>query len=197
MIRTVSRIMSQSKASPGATTAAVEPATVDPATGAPTAGEPTPTETPPGTPPSEILDVEAIRELVPHRYPMLMIDRILSLDPGKRCQALKNVTANEPYFVGHYPERSVMPGVLIIEGMAQVAGIVVATADTEYAKRTLPLLGGVEKIRFKKQVVPGDQIIYEVETRAYRLRNWMMHCRAYVDAQIVAEGRVLAVQYPR
>src|SRR5271166_4898474 len=106
---------------------------------------------------SESLDVEAIRALLPHRYPMLLVDRILELDPGVRAVGLKNVTINEPFFNGHFPGQAIMPGVLILEAMAQVAGLIILSIP-EHSMKT-PFLGSIKEVRFLKPVVPGDTVI--------------------------------------
>lgn len=108
---------------------------------------------------SETLDIEAIRALLPHRYPMLLIDRVIELEPGKRAVGIKNVTINEPYFAGHFPGMAVMPGVLLIETMAQVAGIMML-ACAEYAGK-IPFIAEVESARFYRPVVPGDTLLIE------------------------------------
>src|SRR5579871_761124 len=108
---------------------------------------------------TESLDVEAIRALLPHRYPMLLVDRILELTPGEHVVGLKNVTINEPCFQGHFPGQAVMPGVLIVEAMAQVAGVMILFLPAY--QRKLAFLAGIEKTRFHKPVVPGDTLITE------------------------------------
>src|SRR5438105_9063352 len=108
---------------------------------------------------SEMLDIEAIQALLPHRYPMLLIDRVLELEPGKRAVGVKNVTINEPHFVGHFPGMAVMPGVLLIEAMAQVAGIMMLTCS-EYAGK-IPFIAEVESARFYRPVVSGDTLVIE------------------------------------
>ena len=108
---------------------------------------------------SAILDIEMLKALLPHRYPMLLVDRILELEPGKRALGLKNVTFNEPFFPGHFPEQSVMPGVLILEVMAQVSGLMMLTCTKFHGK--LPFIAEIENSRFYKPVVPGDALIIE------------------------------------
>ncbi|GGH70943.1 3-hydroxyacyl-[acyl-carrier-protein] dehydratase FabZ [Compostibacillus humi] len=107
------------------------------------------------------MDLEQIKEVIPHRYPFLLVDKVLEMEEGKRIVALKNVTANEPFFQGHFPSYAVMPGVLMIEAMAQAGAI--AVLNKEENKGKLGFLAGVDKCRFKRQVRPGDQLKLEVE----------------------------------
>lgn len=138
-----------------------------------------------------MLDIREIQERLPHRYPFLMVDRILELQPGKRAVALKNVTANEPYFTGHYPGRPIMPGVLIVEALAQVGGLAVMTESDARDDTRVPLLTGVNKARFRRVVTPGDQLRLEVDV--LQLRRTMGKCRgiAYVGEENVAEAEIL------
>src|SRR5437660_1720437 len=108
-----------------------------------------------------MLDIEEIREFLPHRYPMLLVDRILELEPGKRAVGLKNVTINEDYFNGHFPGQAMMPGVLILEAMAQVGGVLMLSDPDHNTK--LAVIAGMENVRFRKPVVPGDALITDVE----------------------------------
>lgn len=125
---------------------------------------------------------------LPHRYPMLMVDRIIQLEPGKRAIGIKCVSVNEPHFTGHYPERPIMPGVLILEAMAQVGGIAL---DGDGAAGKIPLLAGVEKARFRKPVTPGDRL--EIESTILRSRASMSKIQsvARVDGTTVAEAELL------
>lgn len=107
------------------------------------------------------MDIEQIKEVIPHRYPFLLVDKVLEMEEGKRVVGLKNVTANEPFFQGHFPEYAVMPGVLIVEALAQVGAI--AMLHMEENKGKLGFLAGIDKCRFKHQVRPGDQLKLEVE----------------------------------
>ena len=125
---------------------------------------------------------------LPHRYPMLMVDRVILVEPGKRAIGIKCVTVNEPHFVGHYPDRPIMPGVLILEAMAQVGGLALAGEGQE---SKIPLLAGVERARFRKPVVPGDRL--EIESVILRSRGSMskMESVAKVDGAVVAEAELL------
>lgn len=131
-----------------------------------------------------MLDIEQIRALLPHRYPMLLVDRILELEPGKRAVGLKNVTANEDFFNGHFPGQAMMPGVLIIEAMAQVGGVLMLSVS-EFGKK-LPVLGGIEGVRFRRPVVPGDALITEVEVLYFRKSFGKCKMTARVDGEIAA-----------
>lgn len=136
-----------------------------------------------------MLDVNKIRELLPHRYPFLLVDRVVEMEPGKRAVGLKNVTVNEPFFPGHFPEYPVMPGVLIIEALAQVAAVCVLSLE-EYRGK-LPLFAGIDAARFRRQVVPGDVLRLEVEI--LRLRGRVGKCRgvAYVGGEKAAECELI------
>lgn len=134
------------------------------------------------------IHVERIKDLIPHRYPFLMVDRIRSIEPGKRAVGIKNVSVNEPFFAGHFPTRPVMPGVLIIESMAQTAGcLVVATLGAE-SEGKLVYFMTVDNARFRKPVVPGDQLEVDVEVVRSRGPVWKFNGKAYVDGSLVAEA---------
>jgi 3-hydroxyacyl-[acyl-carrier-protein] dehydratase len=132
-------------------------------------------------------DIEWIRSILPHRYPLLLVDRVTELETGKRIVALKNVTANEEFFLGHFPERPVMPGVFIIEALAQAAGILFLHDREDRASR-LVYLTALEKTRFRKPVVPGDQLRLEVELIRLRGDYSRVRGRAFVDDEVVAEA---------
>ena len=137
-------------------------------------------------------DIQRIMELLPHRYPFLLVDRVKELVPGEKIVALKNVTINEPFFQGHFPGQPVMPGVLIIEAMAQVGGILAyETADPENQNRLIFFMG-MDKVRFRKVVVPGDQIIFEAKILKFRRKVAKMAGAAFVDDQLVAEAELMA-----
>ena len=134
------------------------------------------------------LDVPAIRQIIPHRYPVLLVDRIIELEPGQRAVGLKNVTANEWFFEGHFPELPIMPGVLIIEALAQTGAVAALSAD-EFAGK-LGLFAGIDGVRFRKQVVPGDQLRLEVEMERLRRGIGRAAAIATVDGEAAAEGRL-------
>ncbi len=133
-----------------------------------------------------MLQNREILRILPHRYPFLLVDRILELEPGVRAVGIKNVTANEPQFTGHWPGNPVMPGVLILEAMAQVGGVLLLT-DAEDNDR-LALFGGVDKARFRRQVVPGDQLRLEVELVRQRGSVGKIQAVATVDDEVVADA---------
>ena len=129
-----------------------------------------------------------IQKLIPHRYPFLLVDRILEVTPGVRAVGLKNVTVNEPFFQGHFPNNPIMPGVLIVEALAQVAGVAGMLQPENQGK--LGLFAGIDNIRFKRQVVPGDQLILEAEYLVLKMGIGKVKVRAKVDDQIAAEGEI-------
>jgi 3-hydroxyacyl-[acyl-carrier-protein] dehydratase len=134
--------------------------------------------------------IEEIQELLPHRYPFLLVDRIIDYVPGKKAVGIKNVTFNEPQFQGHFPGRSLMPGVLIIEAMAQVGGIVMTQMPE--APGGLFVFAGIDKVRFRRQVVPGDQLVMTVELLWVKQRRFgKMQGRAEVDGQLAAQGELM------
>ncbi|HHT27840.1 MAG TPA: 3-hydroxyacyl-ACP dehydratase FabZ [Firmicutes bacterium] len=134
-----------------------------------------------------MLDNVAIRKLLPHRYPMLLVDRVLELEPGKRAVVIKNVTANEPFFQGHYPSIPIMPGVLIIEAMAQAAGLAIAPESVT----GVPLLTGIDNARFRKMAVPGDQIRIEITVLRRGSRLGKVSAIAMVEGAIIAEAELI------
>jgi 3-hydroxyacyl-[acyl-carrier-protein] dehydratase len=143
------------------------------------------------------LDIGMIRRLLPHRYPMLLVDRVLELEPGVRIKALKNVTINEPYFPGHFPHYPVMPGVLIVEALAQASAIIAYRGDPEAREgRKLFMFAGIDDARFKRQVVPGDTLILE-STFVKGMRDVGKYAvRATVDGQVACEATLLSVLRP-
>lgn len=137
------------------------------------------------------LGIQAIRELLPHRYPVLLVDRILEMTE-ERVVGVKNVTVNEPHFQGHFPDFPVMPGVLIVEAMAQTAGVLVLSYVPDRHKK-LVLLASIEEAKFRKQVVPGDQLIIEMSVLKRKATVARMKGVATVDGQIVAEAVLMCV----
>ncbi|MFH7025187.1 MAG: 3-hydroxyacyl-ACP dehydratase FabZ [Heteroscytonema crispum UTEX LB 1556] len=137
-----------------------------------------------------ILTVEEIQKLLPHRYPFALVDRIIDYVPGKRAVGIKNVTFNEPHFQGHFPGKPIMPGVLIVEAMAQVGGVVMTQLPE--MEGGLFLFAGIDKVRFRRQVVPGDQLVMTVELLWVKQRRFgKMQGRAEVDGQLAAEGELM------
>jgi len=138
-------------------------------------------------------DILAIMDRLPHRFPFLLIDRILELVPGKKLVAIKNVTINEPFFQGHFPNEPVMPGVLIVEAMAQAGCVLVLdSVDKEKRERVAFYFSAMDKVRFRKKVVPGDQLILEVELLRQRSTAAKMTGIARVDGVRVAEAELMA-----
>jgi beta-hydroxyacyl-ACP dehydratase FabZ len=143
-----------------------------------------------------MLNILEIMKLLPHRYPMLLVDRILEYEDGKRIVGLKNVSANEQFFQGHFPGNPVMPGVLIVEAMAQCCAVLFLK-DIEDRDKKLFLFGGVDKARFRKPVIPGDQLIMECTVLQKRASTVRMRGEAKVDGAIVAEAEMLSVMTER
>ena len=138
------------------------------------------------------IDIVEILKLLPHRYPFVMVDRILSLEMEKEIVGLKNVTINEPFFQGHFPAQPIMPGVLILEGMAQVGGIMAYYANPEAIGNKLLFFAGIDKARFRKPVVPGDQLIFKLELVKQKKSIMIMSAKAYVDDKVVAQAELMA-----
>ena len=139
-----------------------------------------------------ILDIRRILEIIPHRYPFLLVDRILEIEPRKRVVGLKNVTINEPFFQGHFPGHPIMPGVLIVESMAQVGGMLLMDLMDEPAQKVVYFMS-LDNIKFRRPVLPGDQIRQEVEMIQLRGRTCRMKGMAYVDGQLVCEAEMMAM----
>ncbi|ACL77389.1 3-hydroxyacyl-ACP dehydratase FabZ [Ruminiclostridium cellulolyticum] len=135
-----------------------------------------------------MLTNKEIRELLPHRYPFLLVDKVIELEPGKKVVAVKNVSANEPFFQGHFPEYPIMPGVLIVEALAQAAGIAVAVLEDNKGK--LGVFAGIEAMKFKNQVMPGDVLTLEAEILVSKLGVTKAKVKASVDGKVAAEGEI-------
>lgn len=143
------------------------------------------------------MDIHRILEYLPHRYPILLVDRVLEVVPGERITALKNVSVNEPHFPGHYPHHPVMPGVLIIEAMAQTAAILAfKTMDGKPDDKSVYYFVGIDNARFKKPVGPGDQLVIEVRLVASKRGIWKFSAVARVDDQVAAEGDLICAVRP-
>jgi 3-hydroxyacyl-[acyl-carrier-protein] dehydratase len=140
---------------------------------------------------ASVLMIEDIQRLLPHRYPFSLVDRIIKYIPEKLAVGIKNVSVNEPHFQGHFPGRPIMPGVLIVEAMAQVGGIVL-TQMPEFPENGLFMFAGIDKVRFRRPVVPGDQLVMTVELLSIKRRRFgKMQGRAEVDGQLAAEGELM------
>ncbi|MGB5397916.1 MAG: 3-hydroxyacyl-ACP dehydratase FabZ [Gammaproteobacteria bacterium] len=141
--------------------------------------------------------VEEIRRFLPHRYPFLLVDRVLECNPGESLTAIKNVSVNEPFFTGHFPEQAIMPGVLIIEALAQATGLLgFRTMSEEPKDDVLYMLVGVDNVRFKKQVVPGDQLLMKVRLERRSRVVWKFSCEATVDGGLVTVADMLCAAKP-
>lgn len=139
-----------------------------------------------------MMDINEILEYLPHRYPFLLVDRVLEIHDGKRILALKNVTMNEPFFPGHFPNHPVMPGVLVIEAMAQAAALLsFKSLGVKPDENSVVLFAGIDAVRFKRQVVPGDQLIFDVETLQSKRNIYKYKGVARVDGQIAAEAELM------
>lgn len=139
----------------------------------------------------EQLDIQQILEYMPHRYPFLLVDRVLEFTPGERIVGLKNVTFNEPYFMGHFPDHPIMPGVLIVEAMAQTGGLLLMN-EVDDRENKLVYFMSMDEVKFRKPVRPGDQLIFEVEMVQKRSSTCKVRGVALVDKQKVAEATMVA-----
>lgn len=140
------------------------------------------------------LQIQEIMALLPHRYPFLLIDRVLDFTPGESLTAIKNVTINEPIFTGHFPGMPIFPGVLILEAMAQATGILGFKTVTERADNELYLFAAIDEARFKRPVVPGDTMVIEVKFLKERRNMWKFYCEAKVDDQIVCTAELMCAR---
>ena len=139
-----------------------------------------------------VFDIRSIMQNLPHRYPFLLVDRVLSIEPGVGIKSFKNVTINEPFFQGHFPGEPIMPGVLILEAMAQTGIIFAKNTDPEGLKDKLLVFAGIDGVRFRRQVVPGDQLIMDLKLIKRKSIIWKMEGRASVDDKVVAEAELIA-----
>jgi len=138
------------------------------------------------------IDINRILDFLPHRYPFLLVDRVLDCVPNKKISALKNVTINEPFFQGHFPGAPIMPGVLIVEALAQAGGVLFMSNRDKISDNTLMYFMGLDKVKFRKQVIPGDQLILDVEIIKQRAKVIKLAGVAKVDGQVAAEAELMA-----
>lgn len=143
------------------------------------------------------LGIEAILERLPHRYPFLLVDRVLEVVPGKSIVAIKNVTANEGFFVGHFPGHPVMPGVLVIEALAQAGGVLAWETASEEERLWILYLVGIDGVRFKQPVRPGDQLMLHMDLVQRKRNLWRYEGRAEVAGKTVAEAEILMADGPK
>ena len=136
-------------------------------------------------------------ELLPHRYPFLLVDRVTDVEPGASLSAIKNVTVNEPFFQGHFPGEPIMPGVLLLEAMAQATGLLAFSGMVDAHKSSLYMLVGIDKARFRGQVLPGDQLQLEILLKRTMRGIGMFECKALVDGKVVAEAEMMCSSQDR
>ena len=139
-----------------------------------------------------MVDIKEIMEYIPHRYPFLLIDRVLEMEKDRRIVAIKNVTINEPFFQGHFPGQPIMPGVLLIEAMAQAWGILGVASAGQKVQSSDILFIGIDKARFRLPVLPGDQVRFELEAISAKRFIWKFRGKAFVDGNLVAEAELMA-----
>jgi beta-hydroxyacyl-ACP dehydratase FabZ len=144
-----------------------------------------------------MLGPKEIQETLPHRYPFLLVDRILEMELGRRAVGIKNVTINEPFFAGHFPGHPIMPGVLIVEAMAQVGGVLLMRSLDARAEKKVMYFTGIDRARFRRPVLPGDQVRIELEILQLRRQMCRMKAAAYVDGTLVAEAELSSVVVDR
>jgi len=143
------------------------------------------------------MNINEVKNFLPHRYPFLLIDRVLDFTLGKNLTAIKNVSFNEPHFIGHFPDQPIMPGVLIIEALAQATGILAFKSEVgQPVTGQIYMLVGVDKVRFKKTVEPGDQLKLYVEVMRVKRGIWKFNCRATVEEQLVTSAEIICTQKP-
>lgn len=143
------------------------------------------------------MNINEVKNFLPHRYPFLLIDRVLDFTVGKNLTAIKNVSFNEPHFSGHFPDQPIMPGVLIIEALAQATGILAFKSEVgQPVTGQIYMLVGVDKVRFKRTVEPGDQLKLYVEVMTVRRGIWKFDCRATVEEQLVTSAEIICTQKP-
>jgi len=140
---------------------------------------------------TDITDIYEIIQLLPHSYPFLLLDRVIEFEPSKKIVGIKNVTYNEPFFTGHFPQKPIMPGVLIIEAMAQAGGVLAFKSFPD--KKGSVFFTGIDNARFRKPVIPGDQLKLAVNVIKHRREIWLFDGSAFVDNELVAEAKIMAM----
>ncbi len=141
---------------------------------------------------SDKIHIKKIMDMIPHRYPFLLVDRVIELKPNEYIKAIKNVTINEPFFQGHFPDFPVMPGVLIVEALAQTGGILIINSDYSIPDNKIFLFSSIEKMKFRNPVYPGDQILLYGKILRHKFNIWKVEAKATVEDKIVAEGMLTA-----
>ena len=143
-----------------------------------------------------MMSLEEIKKILPHRYPFLLVDRVLEVKKGNYCKAIKNISGNEEIFQGHFPNQAVLPGVMIIEAMAQTAGIVIHSCKKEAESRQIVFFAGIDKAKFRIPVVPGDQIVIETSLINQRRNFWVFEGNARVDNKLAAQAEIKLMLHP-
>ena len=143
-----------------------------------------------------MMSFEEIKKILPHRYPFLLIDRVLEVKKGNYCKAIKNISGNEEIFQGHFPNQAVLPGVMIIEAMAQTAGIIIDSCKKEAESREIVFFAGIDKAKFRIPVVPGDQIVIETSLINQRRNFWVFEGKASVDNKLAAQAEIKLMLQP-
>ncbi len=138
-----------------------------------------------------MLNIQEIQEFLPHRYPFLLVDRVIDCKPRESLLAVKNVTYNEPFFQGHFPHEPIFPGVLIMEALAQATGLLASQSDDSLGKGMTYYLAGIDKARFKRRVVPGDQLMLHIDYVKNKRNIWTFDCRAEVDEEMAASAQIM------
>ena len=145
-----------------------------------------------------MMDINLIHEYLPHRYPFLLVDRVTSVEAGAKIEGYKNVTFNEHYFAGHFPDMPIMPGVLMLEALAQISGILgFVTADKKPSENLVHYFAGSNKVRFKRPVVPGDQLVLESKIMSAKHNIWKFECRALVDGEVACVAEIMTAERER
>ncbi|MDP6430770.1 MAG: 3-hydroxyacyl-ACP dehydratase FabZ [SAR324 cluster bacterium] len=143
-----------------------------------------------------MMSLEEIKKILPHRYPFLLVDRVLEVQKGKYCKALKNISGNEEVFQGHFPSQAVLPGVMIIEALAQTAGIVIHSGKDDASSSEIVFFAGIDKAKFRIPVVPGDQLVLETRLINQRRNFWVFEGKASVDNKLAAQAEIKLMLQP-